>query len=582
MKKNILLTLSILLFIVLITSCSKVTTTSSKGIELHVIQIGDLHGHLIPRPNLRYTTLDPNYREGGLARIYSKVEEIRAQDKDALLFNVGDTIQGGAEALFTKGIAMIEVLDHFGINGFAPGNWDFLYGTEKFIEYFASGRWGAVAANIYYDNSWPEDKRGKHILPPYRILEVKGLRIGVMGLASERGLPAVPNATKGMRFTSEGEELPEIIKELREEEKVDLVFLVSEFGLAKNIAFGEKYPGMDVILSADMHEETQRVVVTKNGTLVSEVGQDGTKLAHFTLKIQDKKIIDYNYQLVTINNNIPENTKIAALVAKVREPFVTGTFKANTFINPFNDNPLTMPIDSVVGTTKIPLYRSNYTTSAQPALVQGSSHNFIAEAFREQTNTDIGMIRGFRYGTHILPGAIKLEDLYHYIPIGPQIATGTVTGQMIKTALEKSAQGSTHSDVFKWKGGWLSTYAGVKFDFDPYASFNNRIQNIKVKRANSNIYEPIDFNETYSISGYYYSGFPKRVGDFGKFGVVGSINPLKNEEGGKLGAIQVLVSYLKNHEANPDMNRIRLFYPLPKPAYGNPEMQPLKGIPSRK
>ena len=51
--------------------------------------------------------------------------------------------------------------------------------------------------------------------------------------------------------------------------QVDLVIMVSEFGLAKNVDFAENYPGIDVILSADMHEETRDPVTTSNGTIIS-------------------------------------------------------------------------------------------------------------------------------------------------------------------------------------------------------------------------------------------------------------------------------------------------------------------------
>ena len=44
------------------------------------------------------------------------------------------------------------------------------------------------------------------------------------------------------------------------------------------------------------------------------------------------------------------------------------------------------------------------------------------------TGTDIGAIRDFRYGTHVAPGPTTMEDLYHFVPIGPQIAKGTITG----------------------------------------------------------------------------------------------------------------------------------------------------------
>lgn len=58
------------------------------------------------------------------------------------------TLQGGAEALYTEGAAMVDVLDNWSIDGYTSGNWDFVYGTERYLDLFQGGRWGAVSANL--------------------------------------------------------------------------------------------------------------------------------------------------------------------------------------------------------------------------------------------------------------------------------------------------------------------------------------------------------------------------------------------------------------------------------------------------
>lgn len=50
------------------------------------------------------------------------------------------------------------------------------------------------------------------------------------------------------------------------------------------------------------------------------------------------------------------------------------------------------------------LYRGNFSDHTMPGVIEGSSHDFLADAFREQTGADVGTIRGFRYGTHIAKG----------------------------------------------------------------------------------------------------------------------------------------------------------------------------------
>lgn len=160
--------------------------------KLTLIHIGNIHGHMVPRPNLR-SDARGNRPEGGLARMYAKIEEIRRHageecqageetgrhgkkhpekhpKKCTLLLNTGDTIQGSAEALYTRGQALVDVLNAFDIEAFAPGNWEFLYGTERFKEMFAGRRHrrdpllrharGGEGPGGGHDAGWRQDHRG--------------------------------------------------------------------------------------------------------------------------------------------------------------------------------------------------------------------------------------------------------------------------------------------------------------------------------------------------------------------------------------------------------------------------------------
>jgi len=114
--------------------------------KITLIHIGDIHGHMIPRPNARSDGSGSD--EGGLARIYTQIQEIRKNEKNTLLLNTGDTIQGSAEAMYTRGQALVDVLNKFNIDAFAPGNWEFVYGTDRFIEMFGPNApkapWNAI------------------------------------------------------------------------------------------------------------------------------------------------------------------------------------------------------------------------------------------------------------------------------------------------------------------------------------------------------------------------------------------------------------------------------------------------------
>ncbi|HAK61338.1 MAG TPA: hypothetical protein DCO77_13335 [Nitrospiraceae bacterium] len=534
------------------------------------IHIGDIHGHLIPRPHLRS---DGTGRlEGGLARMYTKVQQIRGASKNSLVVNTGDTVQGGAEALYTRGQAMVDVLNMFGIDAFAPGNWDFVYGTRRFLEMFTGDRplapWNAHAANVYYDGYPYEDKTGERVLPPYTIMMIGNVKVGILGFTTERGPKVVgPEVVEGFRFTKGDAEMEAFVPYLRNVEKVDLLVMISELGLANNIRLTEMVPGVDVVLSSDMHEETREPVVTSTGTIISEVGQDGTRIAELTLIFQDKRMLEWQYKFHTIDTRIPEDEAVARKIARMRKPFVAGPhFREH--LNPFNGTTLTRPIDTVVGFTEIGLHRSNYTHEDMAAVVEGSSHDFLSDAFRAMAQADVGMIRGFRYGTHIAPGPIKLEDIYHYIPIGPFIARGEVTGQQIKNVIENSANGSLNPDPYNWGGGWLFNWSGVTFDLDPYAEKGFRGRNVRVNGA------PLDLAATYTLASYNYLSEPNLINKIPARNVV----RVTDEEGNLIDGTEVVAQYLAMHgPVNPELHRIRLLAPLPDPLYGFYELQPLKG-----
>jgi len=576
MNKKLLRRLSISLFALTVTSMS--TAYAGKGDhhdneqELTLIHIGDIHGHLIPRPHLRS---DGNGElQGGLARLYTKIKQIREKSDSSLLINTGDTIQGSAEALYTRGQALVDVINKFDIDYFAPGNWEFVYGTERFQELLAGPKpvapWGALAANLYFDGFPYADKTGQRVLPPYTITKVEGVKIGILGFTTERG-PKVIGAevVQGFRFSKGDAEMAEFVPLLRSQ--VDVLIVISELGLANNIRLAEANAGIDIILSSDMHEETPEPVYTSTGTLIIEEGQDGTRLGELKLTIKEGHLVDTDFTMHTIDSRIKENKGIAKIVAAVRKPFVSGSFIPH--INPINGTTLTTPIDTVIGQAEIALHRSNFAHENMPAVIEGSSHDFLADVFKEMTQSDAGIIRGFRYGTHIAPGPIKLEDIYHYVAIGPFIAKGEVSGQQLKNVIENTTDGSLNADPAKWRGGWLFGWSGLTYDLDPYAAYGSRATNIMIHDNETNIWAPLDLTETYTLGGYNFDSEPNLINKVPAKNVAQYIDA----DGNAVEGTQVVADYLKTRTANPVLNRINILAPLPAAKFGNYEIQPLQG-----
>lgn len=523
--------------------------------EITLIHMGDLHGHTIPRPNLRS---DGDGRmEGGLARMYTEIQDIRKENKNSLLINTGDTTQGSGEALYSRGQALVDVVDMFGVNAFAPGNWEYVYGPERFKEFFGDGtgkgnkgnRWGALAGNLYNTapknadgiivdadgnivasdafpagipatlprvrtsaeyNDWHEwyANNGTRILPPYAIKQVGNVSVGIVGCTTRRGPQVVGKwVVEGIEFSDCTKEVPRFVAEVRSK-GVDLVVLITEIEVGANIQMVSTFDSLDgdnhidVILNSDMHEETVRPIEIPNKsrtatTLLIEEGQDGTMIGEIELEIRKGKVVEWEFTPHRIHDRIAENKAVAKKVEKVRAPYTTkfaeyaaDPKKREQFHkSPFNGTYLKGSLDEVVGTTEKALHRSGYTDEAahssdpdaMPAAIEGTSHDWIADAIRWWAKSDLATVRGFRYGTHVKPGPITRNDLYHFVPIGARVGkAGKIHANQLRNQVDNSslsvfsinpldttAKASPYNNE-GWAGGWMFAYSGPTLSFDPY------------------------------------------------------------------------------------------------------------------
>lgn len=486
--------------------------------QITIIHTGDFHGHLMPRPNLRSNADYPGQMVGGLARMATEIKNIQAGKGGAgktLVLHTGDTIQGSGEALYTRGQAIVDVVDMLGIDAYAPGNWDYVYGVERFKELFATElnphlptlpeqaqghgvhapfgtRWGGVVSNLYitslvpsapkdptalgtaqdsnvsqaeYDDyaQWYAD-HGQRVLPPYSIRTINGVKIGILGCTTSRGPQVVGKwVTAGLEFTDCAIEAPRFAEELRTEQGVQIVVLLSEIEIGRNIQLiknkiTKPEQHIDVILNADMHEEVlQPIEVTDavgNKTWIIESGQDGTLIGEVTFSVHAGQVISMNHVPHRIDDRIVEDVAVANKVAQVRAPYNEGfdasipCNSASPYWNMFTEATcLTGPLSDVVGTTEVALHRSNFSHENMPAVIEGSSHDFIADALRWWAKSDLATVRGFRYGTHVAPGPITRNDLFHFAPIGPRVGkVSRISANQLRNQIDNSSLAVFSSD----------------------------------------------------------------------------------------------------------------------------------------
>lgn len=520
---------------------------------VRLIHLGDIHGHLVPRANVRSDTT--GRMEGGLARMYTVVKEIREKGRigkldTTILVNTGDTLQGSGEALFTRGQAMVDVLNLFGIQAYTPGNWDFLYGTTRFEELFVGTNgnrpkapWNGVSSNLYYTNQFDAnavcartDANGnklKRVLPPYTIKQVGKVKVGILGFTTARAIAAVgTTVTQNYQFTDGKTELPCYIDVLRNQEKVDLLVMISEMEMARDIKLIEASPGVDVVLNSDMHERTTQPIVIRHldgtETIIVEEGQDGTVVGEIKLEVENGKLHEWDWKPHVITSYIKEDKTIKAKVDAVRKPFLARTFvPGQQVVVGGNTTTLLRPVDEIIAYTQVDLHRSNFMDEDMPAVVEGSSHNLIADAMRWAAGSEAASIRGFRYGTHVPAGSpITMQDIYHYLPIAAKLGRSPkACGKDLKTQVENSTGGTFSADPTLWVGGWMFGYNGVTFDLDACGGFGipgmptERGTNIRVNGTAVDINDPYDPATKacksgapgYVVAGYWYADDPTTI-----------------------------------------------------------------------
>ncbi len=397
---------------------------------LTIVQINDSHAYLETHPELFWEKAQAVYQPaGGYARIAAKLKQIRAENPGQVLFlDGGDTFHGTYPALETKGQGLVPIL-----NALAPAamtaHWEFAYTPTGFKSLTEKLNYPMLAINVY------EKESGALFFEPYRVIEIAGLRVGVVGIASnivDKAMP--PHFSEGIYFTNGSQELPGYIHTLRETEKVDLVILVSHLGFPQDMHLMQQVPGVDVALSAHTHHRLGQAI--RQGTaLVVQSGSHGSFLTQLDLTIENKKVTDFHHQLIKIDEGIPVDGEVAALVQQV--------------VDPYREQ-----LNEVVGETAVALDRGyNLETTMD---------NFLLSAMMKYSGAEMAFSNGWRYGAPVPPGKITLNDLYNMVPMNPPIATVDLTGRELISMLEKNLEHTFSRDPFNQMGGYVKRSAGIR------------------------------------------------------------------------------------------------------------------------
>ena len=147
---------------------------------------------------------------GGISHMKTMVDHIRKErgEKNVLLLDSGDTWQGTAVALHTKGEAIVDAQNYLGVDVMV-GHWEFTYGKERVFELIEQFKGEFISQNVI-DNDPFSDDFEELIFPPTSIKEIGGVKVGIIGQSFPFTSTANPKKfTEGWSFALRHETLQE-------------------------------------------------------------------------------------------------------------------------------------------------------------------------------------------------------------------------------------------------------------------------------------------------------------------------------------------------------------------------------------
>ncbi len=408
-------------------------------------------------------------RVGGLDRVATVIDAIRADRPDALLLDGGDTWHGSLTCLRTEGQDVVNVMNKLRPDAMTF-HWEFTLGSQRVREIVADLPFAALGQNIF-DREW--DEPASDTFESYRFFERGGVKIAVIGQA----FPYMPIANPGWMF-------PEYsfgIRQARMQEMVDevrakgagLVVVLSHNGFDVDKKMAGQVSGIDVILTGHTHDALPEPVLVGQTLLIAS-GSNGKFVSRLDLDVRDGRMMGFRHKLIPIFADVIQPDKeVAAAIEVERAPF-----KAE--------------LEEVIGTTESLLYRrGNFA---------GTWDDLILEALLAERDAEIAMSPGVRWGPSLLPGQdITREDIYNVTSMTYGKAYRTeMTGEFIKVILEDVGDNLFNPDPYYQQGGDMVRVGGLGFTIDISKPQGERFSNLTFLKTG----EPIDPARNYVVTGW--------------------------------------------------------------------------------
>jgi 5'-nucleotidase len=303
------------------------------------------------------------------------------------------------------------------------------------------------------------------VIRRYTVIERGGLRFGIFGLLGKEALHYTSGGAT--TFTDSIETAKEMVKTLRDKEKVDLVIALSHGGMEKgkdgrfsegeDVLLARDVPGIDVVISGHSHTFLDEATIVNDRTPVVQAGKESKCLGELTITIDNNKLTVESYKLHPIDDSIAGDRAIAAEIDKLKKGVTAAVFASRGYSI---DQPLAIAPQDLPNT---------YSDIAASTLLA----NLCTDAFRKATKADIGFTGNGTMRAGLFKGKTGVQTVYDVFAMAPlgggivdktagsALVTGYLNGLDLKNLLEYMlVDNPTHP------GEFFPRASGMRFRYD--------------------------------------------------------------------------------------------------------------------
>ena len=408
---------------------SAVSTAMAQEVNIKLLGTSDVHGRIVP---WSYGA-DVEDKSGSYAQIATYVKDVRKNNKNVVLVEVGDAIQDNQVDVFAKDKKYYKdhpvpkVLNEMNYDIFVLGNHEFNFGMKALDEILKDIKAKKLTANFYHK------KNDKRYIDATTIIEKDGVKLGIIGLSTPMSAKFEEDTgnLKDMKFTSPTEEARTQVEKLKAK-GVDAIIAVTHMGIENENNIPDTgmrdvinaVDGIDVVIAGHMHKDVPSETI-KN-TLITEPHRYGTVVSEvdLTFDINDKKEVKL----------VKKESKTVPVKALEADKKIEEIYK------PYHEK-LRELNNVVIGQTENEMVpqETKHGVSAAFSKDTGLS-SFINDVEQYYSGADVVTFSFDHQKARMDKGDIKKKDIiFNYRYAGGDVTVYELTGKQLKEYMEWSA-----------------------------------------------------------------------------------------------------------------------------------------------